>query len=174
MKTQTIPHKTLFLSTKEKREARGAYVIRLGNWCGILLFGALAGFFLVMKVFGLHEILAFRFLNFVFILGGILTAFFTYKKKFGYKGIRYLTGIKLGFHVTLLGTVLFSLFMWAYLVIDTSFMNYIIEHGAFGEYLTPIRAAGGVFMESLATGAILTFSFMQLLKDEEFNPNLKK
>ena len=80
----------------------------------------------------------------------------------------------MGIHVTLLGALLFSLFMGIYLVVDTSFMEYITEHGEFGKFLTPARAAGGVFIEGFASGAIITFILMQLFKDEEFNPNYEK
>lgn len=164
----------MFKSSFEKRAARESYIISLANWCGIALFAGLTGFFLCMKAFNLHHILAFRFLNFVFMVGALLFAFFSYMRKFGYKGIRFLTGLKMGIHINLLGTFLFALFMFGYLYYDQDFMRYIQEHGEFGEYLTPMRAAGGVFMEGLATGTVLTLSFMLLFKDEEFNPNLEK
>lgn len=175
MKTQTISEKRpFFKSPVEKRAARESYIINIANWCGILLFVCLTAFFLTMKAFGLHQILAFRFLNFIFMAGALLVAYLSYMKKFGYKGIRFLTGIKMGIHINLLGIFLFALFMFGYLYFDTEFMRYIKENGEFGEYLTPIRAAGGVFMEGFATGAILTFSLMLLFKDEGFNPNLQK
>lgn len=175
MKTQTIPHRTALVKTpREKREARESYMISVGNGGGLLLSGFLMAFFLVMRAFGLHEILAFRFLNFIFIAGAVLLAFMMYRRKYGYEGIRYLAGIKMGIHVTLLGTLLFALFMGIYLSADNGFMNYIQDNGEFGKFLTPVRAAGGLFMEMFATGAILTFSFMQLFKDEKFNPNLEK
>jgi hypothetical protein len=175
MKTHTIIEKRpLFKSSFEKRAARESYIISIANWCGLGLFAGLTAFFLCMKAFGLHQILAFRFLNFVFMVGALLIAYFSYMKKFDYKGIRFLTGIKMGIHINLLGTFLFALFMFGYLYYDADFMRYIQENGEFGEYLTPMRAAGGVFMEGFATGAILTFSLMLLFKDEEFNPNLEK
>ena len=175
MKTETISHRRpLFRSSLEKRAERDSYIISLSNWCGLLVFGGLTAFFLTMKAFGLHQILAFRFLNFIFMVAGLLVAFFSYRRKYNYKGIRFLTGIKMGIHITLLGTLLFALFMCGYLYYDHDFMNYLHENAEFGEYLTPIRAAGGIFMEGFATGAILTFSFMLLFKDEEFNPNLEK
>jgi hypothetical protein len=80
----------------------------------------------------------------------------------------------MGIHINLLGTFLFAVFMGIYLSVDTNFMEYIQHHGEFGRFMTPVRAAGGVFMESFATGAILTYALMQLFKDEGFNPNLQK
>jgi len=177
MKTQVIPQKEHVLKTVkapvDKRTEKDTYVMALCNRCGLLAFALLTGFFLIMKAFGLHEILAFRYFNVIFLAGCILMAFLLYRKKHDYKGIRYLTGIRMGIHVTLLGAILFSIFMGVYLAIDTGFMEYVQEHGQFGEFLTPVRAAGGVFIEGFASGAIITFSLMQLFKDEEFNPNYK-
>jgi hypothetical protein len=178
MKTQTISREHIYTSpslTKEEKKAeRDSYVMKLSNWCGIFVFISFAGFFLTMKAFGLHEILAFRFLNFVFQAAAVLIAFRLYRRRFHYEGIRYQTGIRMGIHINLLGTFLFAVFMGIYLSVDTNFMEYIQHHGEFGRFMTPVRAAGGVFMESFATGAILTYALMQLFKDEGFNPNLQK
>ncbi len=170
MKTQVIQQKTR-LTPLQKRTARESWVINLCNGCGLLMFACLFIFFIDMKVAGWHQILTLRFFNFIFIAGAVLLAFFLYRKKYDYRGIRYLTGIKMGIHITLLGSLLFALFMGIYLSVDTHFMGHVQRFAEFGEYLTPVRAAGGIFIESFATGAILTFSFMQLFKDEEFNPN---
>lgn len=178
MKTQTITKEHIYrspsMTKEEKRAERDSYVMKLSNWCGVFTFVALAAFFLIMRAFGLHEILAFRYLNFIFLASVVLIAFTLYRKRFNYEGIRYLTGIKMGIHINLLGSFLFAVFMGIYLSADTSFMEYIQHHGEFGRFLTPIRAAGGLFIETFAAGAILSYSLMQLYKDEEFNPNLEK
>lgn len=175
MKTQVIQHKATLVKTPlQKRTARETYIINLCNSCGLLVFAGLLIFFLSMKEVGWHEILALRYFNFIFIAGGILLAFFLYRRKYDYKGIRYLAGMKMGIHISLLCSLVFALFMGIYLSIDTHFMGFVQSHAEFGKFLTPVRAAGGVFIENFASGTILTFSFMQLFKDEEFNPNLDK
>jgi hypothetical protein len=178
MKTETISHRTAgFLSSqqkREKREARESYIISLSNWCGIAVAASLIGFFLVMRALNLHEILVLRYFNFLFLGGGILAAYLIYRKKYNYKGIKYLTGIKMGMHVCLVGLIPFCIFMGIYLSADTGFMEYIQHHAAFGKFMTPIPAAAAVFMEAFATSSVLTLSLMQLLKDEEFDPNYQK
>jgi hypothetical protein len=174
MKTQIISHKTTFLSKEQKRELRDNYVNSIGNRCGLIVSATLVAFFLIMRAFNLHEMLVLRYFNFVILAGGIIGAFLSYKRKFGYKGIRYFPGIKMGAHVCLVAMVPFAIFMGIYLAVDTSFMEYIRENAAFGKYLTPARAAGGLFMEAFATGVVLTLSLMQFFKDEEFNPNYEK
>ncbi len=174
MKTEIISPKSTYLTKAEKREARENYVNTIGNRCGVFVSFAMIAFFLVMRAFNLHEMLVLRYFNFAIIAGGIITAYLLYKKKFSYKGIRYFPGIKMGAHVCLVAMAIFSVFIGIYLSVDTYFMEYIRENAAFGEYLTPVRAAGGIFMEAFATGVVLTLSLMQFFKDEEFNPNYEK
>jgi len=140
-----------------------SYESSLCNWAGLIVSMSLIVFFLFMKTCGLYEILSFRYLNFVFLLFGILATFKDYRKV-SQEGIDYLTGIKMGMRVTLTAVIPFALFMWIYLTIDTNFMGYIKQYSAFGSYLSPIVSAGAIGIEGIVSGAITTFIAMQYFK----------
>ncbi|HWY10801.1 MAG TPA: hypothetical protein VN026_05730 [Bacteroidia bacterium] len=137
----------------------------LCNLTGVIVSCLLIGFFLIMKVFGWYQILELRYFNFLILFAGIHSAFLSYRNKVSPEGINYLKGLKMGLRITLTAVIPFAIFMGIYLKIDTNFMNYIIQHGDFGRYLTPGRAAGVVGFEGFVSGAIMTYIIMPYFKN---------
>lgn len=132
---------------------------------GFLVAGSLIAFFFLMKSMGYYEVLGLRYLNVIFLLAGIIIAFSSYGIKRGSEHeIDYLTGLKMGMHITLAAAVPFAIFMAIYLNIDKNFMIYIQENAMFGEYLSPLSAAVGTLLEGAASGAVITFTVMQYFK----------
>ncbi len=158
MKTERLIHK------KTDDKILSSYESVLCTWAGLLVSVALVGFFLLMKILGLYEVLWLRYFNALFMLGGLLLTFFNYRNKMSPEGISYLTGIRMGLRVTLTAVIPFAVFMAIYLRMDPSFMEYIIKNGEFGEWLTPGRAAGMVGLEGFAGGAIMTYIVMPYFK----------
>jgi hypothetical protein len=157
MKTQKLIHRNF-------TQKLYSYESALCNWSGLLVSVSLIAFFLFMKAFGLYEVLSFRYFNFVFLLTGILTTFYNYKKKVARDGIDYFTGIKMGIRITLIAVVPFVFFMAIYLYVDKEFMNYIRGNAEFGRYLSPFIASGAVGIEGFVSGGITTFAAMQYFK----------
>jgi len=149
---------------KEIENKKDAYEPVVCKWAGFLVFSALVAYFLIMKAFGLYQILELRYFNAIFLITGIVIAFYNFRKKVSPEGIQYLKGIKMGMKITLIAVLPFVIFMGIYLAIDKDFMAYIIENGDFGQWLSPVRAAGVIAIEGLISGAIITFMAMQYFK----------
>ena len=133
---------------------------------GLLTAGGLIGYFLIMKVLNLVEILELRFLNILILFAGIiLTLNYLRLKTKGQLG--YLEGLAVGFFTTLIAVSGFGIFLFIYLsYIDIEFLRYIQTHGWFGDYLTPVTATIAVLLEGISSGAIITFITMQYFKRE--------
>ncbi len=158
METEKIIHKNL--------SSKGiSYELTLCLWAGLLISLSLIGFFLIMKELNLYQVLAFRYFNFVILLVGIAIAFNIYHNKLAKNGIEYLAGLKMGLQITVIAVIPFVIFMAIYLMIDEKFMMFIRQNGEFGNYLSPISAAGVVAIEGFVGGAITTYMAMQYFKD---------
>lgn len=157
MKTEKLIHKKI-------DDRALSYEAVLCTWTGLLVSAALTGYFFLMKMLGLYEVLWLRYFNAAFMVGGLLLTFFNYRNKMSPEGIPYLAGIRMGLRVTLTAIIPFAIFMAIYLRLDPSFMEYIIRSAEFGEYLTPGRAAGYIALEGFAGGAIMTYVMMPYFK----------
>jgi len=118
-------------------------------------------FFLVMKLLGLVTIVEFRFLNFFIMFLGIRHVLLQSRATHNGK-LEYLTGMLAGFLTALYTSLMFATFIFIYLSIDHSFMQYLVATQPFGSYLTPASAALVTVIEGVAGGAILSFAMMHL------------
>ncbi len=160
MKTQKITHKNI-------ENNSNSYESTLSLWAGLFVLMSLVVFFIIMKVVGLYEVLEFRYVNFIFLFSGILTAFYNYRKKLSINGIDYLTGLRMGLRISLIAVLPFAIFMGVYLKVDEGFMYYVKEHAEFGSYLSPGIVSGAIAIEGIVSGAITTFIAMQYFKKND-------
>jgi hypothetical protein len=137
---------------------------------GVLTFAAMAGYFGLMKLFGLVYILELRLFNFAILGGGILLAMNHYKKMVGHRPA-YLDGIGMGCLTTLVAVGLFAIFIYYYLRFDAGFMDYVRKHALMGGYLEPITAAIGVSLEGISSGFVFAFMSMMYFKRYETTHN---
>ena len=157
---------------KKESKVRGddyySYPFGLCMRISLVLSITLIAYFSVMRYFNLHEILSFRYFNFVFLFIGILIAFYQYRKKYSNTGIDYFLGLKMGFHISLMAVIPFAIFMEIYLEIDKNFMSLIKSDADYGSFLTPIVTAGSLLFEGLGSGLIITFITIQYFKKSNF------
>jgi hypothetical protein len=119
-------------------------------------------YFLLMKLLGLATAVELRFFN-LFILAAGIRHVLRAEKKAHEGHLRYFRGLSAGFFMAALSSLVFSLLLFVYLsLIDRSLMNYILETQPFGDFLNPWAAALIVFVEGLASGAILSFALTNL------------
>ena len=133
------------------------------TWVGLIVSGALIGFFLLMRLFGLHEAFYLRALNILFLFAGIAYSLWRYSSEVNGR-IYYFKGFEIGLRVTFFALVPFAIFILTYLVLDTAFMDYLRTYAPFGEYLGPARATGFIVIEGIIAGFINTFICMQFFK----------
>ncbi len=128
---------------------------------GLMVFGSLVLYFLVMKWLGLFEIHELRGLNFFILIVGIWKALTYYKKE---ANLEYFEGIGLGALTSVIAVIPFALFIFFYLQADTQFMANIKATEAFGQYLNPYILAFLIAFEGGISGVMVSFGMMQYLK----------
>jgi len=137
---------------------------RIGLLTGVVTALALISYFLLMKVLGLAEILELRFFNFVIIATAIFIGIRNYKAKLHEQEF-YLKGLGQGMFISAVTVVIFGVFMGFYLAyFDPALMDRIRSYASVGQYLDPLMVVFAIFLEGMASGAIITFAVMQYLK----------
>lgn len=129
---------------------------------GLVTALALIAYFLILHSVGLSEKIELRLFNFLILVAGIVLAIKATKKL--ETDFDYLRGFGIGFYVTLLATVPFAVFMFAFLELNEPFMTHIINHAPFGHFLSPWASAAVVLFEGLSSGVIITYTAMQYFK----------
>jgi hypothetical protein len=122
----------------------------------------LIGFFLLMKLFNLNTIVELRFLNVFIILIGVRYVLLRKREENNGK-LEYLNGMMAGFMTAFLAAVIFAVFIFIYLNLDPSFMQYLRTTQPFGSYLTPASSSLITVLEGAASGAIISFMLMHTL-----------
>ncbi len=136
-----------------------AHSIRYGlrTALGLILY------FLLMKILGLETNFFLRIFNFFILIGG--TYLMLRSTVASGRPFSYLEGLAYGFTLTITSVVTFLLFMALYTgIIDPNFVAVLESSGMWGSQLTLQQAAFAIFIEGMASGAIISFSWMQYFK----------
>ena len=133
---------------------------------GFFISLGLIGYFLILRLFGLHQNIWLRILNGAIMAYGLYAAIKSYKLASGLE-FNYIEGFKTGLFTGFIGTFLFMIFMAIYLFhLDPEFMNSILQKFLNGNY------GGGmllfiILIEGFASTVVLTLSFMQIFKNSK-------
>ncbi|MGB3587935.1 MAG: DUF4199 domain-containing protein [Tunicatimonas sp.] len=124
----------------------------------------LAGFFFLMKAFGLEHNLELRAFNLIILASFILMAVQDFKKRKSGK-LSYLKGLSLGILSTIIGTVSFAIMVVFYVsVVNPGFMEVIQTQELFGDFLNPFLVGFTIVIEGSASGCLATYGIMQFFK----------
>lgn len=135
---------------------------------GIKIAGGLIAFFLVMKLVGLAHHYELRFLNVFFQVGGIYFALKKFKETHD-EHMNYFRALVTGVATGAISSVLFALFLFVYMSLDTSFMQGVIDNEPMGRYLNPYITAFMVALEGLFSGLLFTFIIINYLDTDDVN-----
>ena len=130
---------------------------------GLMTFGGLVAYFLLMKVIGLVHIVELRSLNFLIMVTGVWLAFREYKK-YHNEGLAYFNGLGLGIRTTVVSVIPFALFIFFYLQLDPVFMETIRANEMFGYHLNPYLLAFLIAFEGSLSGFFIAYTLMQYMK----------
>lgn len=131
---------------------------------GVIISFILIGYFLIVKLFGLHENSWLRLINGGIVAYGIY-AVIRYKKLLEEEGFQYYSGFKTGIYTGFLATLIFAAFMSVYMFhLDPTFAENVMQ-GWVSEY----NQGPGILLfvlviEGFASTVILTLTFMQKFK----------
>jgi hypothetical protein len=139
---------------------------RIGITTGLLISVTLIAYFFLMKALNLAQVVELRFFNFVIIAAGICYAI-NYAKQHLHEQEFYLKGLAQGMIVTAVTVTSFALFMTIYLTyFDQPLMQEISKRVPYSGSLDGMIIFVSIFMEGMASGAIITFAAMQYFKSE--------
>lgn len=139
---------------------------RIGLVTGLITAAALIAYFFIMKALHLAQIVELRFFNFLIIAVGICYAIKSIKDKLHEQEF-YLKGLAEGMITTVVTTVVFAIFMTVYLsYFDVGLKEEISKRVPYSGNLDGMIIFVSIFMEGMASGAILTFTAMQYFKSE--------
>ena len=141
-------------------------VERLAIRYGILMTLALIGFFMLMTAFGLEHHLELRAFNIFILFSFVLMAVKAYRRRRNYR-TPYFSGLGVGVLTTIIGTVLFAMFVLLYLtVISPEFMAQIKSQEPFGDFLTPLLVVLTIIIEGTASGILVSYALMQYFRPD--------
>jgi len=139
---------------------------------GVFVTTALIAYFLILRLFGLHENPWLRLFNGIAMAIGIFYAIKYYKLLTG-DAFTYVDGFKTGLITGFIATILFTVFMAVYMFhLDPDFTQKLL-----GEWFKNYGVGAGilvfiVLVEGLTSTVILTLTFMQIFKKSN-NPSQK-
>lgn len=141
--------------------------VTVGLKYGLFIAGCLIVYFLILRLFNLHEIIGFRIVNGLFMAAGIYFAIRNYKHKY-LTDFTYVDGFKTGLLTGFIATGFFILFMAIYIFhLDKEFAPNIIKH-----WFNSGEQGGGlmiwiILMEGLTSTVVLTLTCMQIFKPSQ-------
>lgn len=139
---------------------------RIGLVTGIVTSLALIAYFFIMKALHLAQVIELRFLNFIIIAVGICYGINSLKHKLNEQEF-YLKGLAQGMVITVVTVAIFATFITVYLrYFDFSLMEQISKKVPYNGSLDGMTIFGSLFLEGLASGAVITFCAMQYLKTQ--------
>ncbi|UOB16236.1 DUF4199 domain-containing protein [Abyssalbus ytuae] len=131
---------------------------------GIVIALILIAYFLIVKLFGLHENPWLRLLNGAIVAYGIYAAI-RYRRLLERDKFEYYSGFKTGIYSGFLATLIFVGFMAVYMYhLDTEFPLKVMD-----EWMTDYNQGPGILLfvltvEGFASTVVLTLAFMQKFK----------
>ena len=134
---------------------------------GLFVTASLIAYFLILRLFNLHDNAWMRLANGLFMAAGIYFAIKYYKFKYN-SDFTYVDGFKTGLLTGFIATACFTLFMGIYMFhLDKEFTQAILK-----QWFDNTDQGAGllviiILIEGLASTAVLTLTFMQIFKKSQ-------
>jgi hypothetical protein len=141
---------------------------RISENYGLKIALGLILFFVVMKVVGLGHIVELRFMNLAILTGGVYLALRHFRRTHDDQ-LNYFRGLITGVATAGIGSLLFGIFLFAYMQIDVDLMQSIKDNDPMGRYLNPYMAAFIVVLEGFFSGLLVTFVLLNWITTDEVN-----
>jgi hypothetical protein len=134
---------------------------------GLLLFAGFAGFFLLMYILGLGDRFNLRFFNIAILLGVLWYALRDWARSHPVSLREYPQGIATGIGVSMVGSVLFAVFMAIFLGLNPTLLHTVQQKLPLGMHITPITVAAFIVMENLAASLLGSYIFVRIFEREQ-------
>ncbi len=142
------------------------YGLRISRNYGIALGLFLTAYFLVMRLVGLgHEyyLRVFNALILFMVIHQVITKYRNSMQEERYG--TFIEHFKVAMRTAFIGIASFSVFLALYLdLMDPTFMGEIAEMESASPFISPVSAAGIVFIEGFGSAFVISYMAIQLLK----------
>lgn len=135
---------------------------------GLRIAATLIVYFLVMKFAGLSHHVELRLLNLFILIAGVYLALKKFKNTHE-DHLNYFRALITGVTTAAVGSLVFALFLFIYMKVDTDLMQSVIENEPMGRYLNPYMAAFIVALEGVFSGLLVTFILINFVQTDEVN-----
>ena len=133
---------------------------------GLRIAGSLIAFFLIMKILGFGHMIELRLLNLGILTAGIYLALKKFKATHG-SHLNYFRGLITGVATGGVASLVFGIFLFIYMKLDSGLMQTIIENEPMGRYLNPYIVAFIVVLEGFFSGLLVTFVILNWVATDE-------
>jgi hypothetical protein len=141
---------------------------RISESYGVRIAVALIGFFLVMKLAGLAHHVELRLLNLAILAIGVYFALKKFKQTHE-DHLNYFRGLVTGVATAGIGSLIFALFLFLYMKIDSGMMEAVIKEDPMGRYLNAYIASFIVALEGVFSGLLVTFVLLNWVNTDDVN-----
>jgi hypothetical protein len=141
---------------------------RIPESYGLRIAAGLIAFFLIMNAIGLGHHVELRLLNLVVLTAGVWAALKKFKQTHS-EHLNYFRGLIMGVATAGFGSLVFGIFLFFYLKIDTGMMESIVKNEAMGRYLNPYITSFIIVLEGFFSGLLVTFVLLNWVHTDEVN-----
>jgi hypothetical protein len=135
---------------------------------GLKIAAGLIVFFVAMRLIGFGNHVELRLLN-LFILGaGVFYALRKFRQTHE-DNLNYFRALVTGVATGAIGSSIFAVFMFAFLMLDPSLMQSIIENEKMGRFLNPYMISFIVLLEGVFSGLLVTFVLINYVNTDDVN-----
>ncbi len=138
---------------------------------GLRIAASLILFFLIMKLIGLGHHAELRLFNLVILTVGIFLALKRFKRTHA-EHLNYFRGLIMGVATGGIASLIFGIFLFIYMKLDTGLMQSIIENEPMGRYLNAYMAAFIVVLEGFFSGLLVTFVILNWVSTDEVSASI--
>lgn len=144
---------------------------RIAENYGLRIAAALIIFFVVMRLVGLGHHAELRLLNLVILTVGIFLALKKFKLTHS-DHLNYFRGLVMGVGTGGVASLIFGIFLFIYMKLDTGFMQSIIANEPMGRYLNAYIASFIVVLEGFFSGLLVTFVILNWVTTDEVSASI--
>ncbi|SKC79105.1 DUF4199 domain-containing protein [Ohtaekwangia koreensis] len=140
---------------------------------GLRIAAALIIYFIIMKMVGLSHHVELRLINLVILTGGVYYALKKFKSTHT-DSLNYFRGLVTGVATAGIGSLIFGIFLFFYMKLDTDMMKSIVDNEPMGRYLNAYITAFIVVLEGFFSGLLVTFVLLNWVATDEVNQPVGK
>lgn len=135
---------------------------KIGITTGLLIAVVLIAYFMVMKLFGLTDVLELRLFNTVFVAAGVIYGINKHQKSLSKDDELYFDGWAQGMYIVAVSTISFAFFMSIYIsYFDIPLLKHIQTSKNLGEYINGFTIFIALLTEGFISGVVITFAAAQ-------------